>query len=235
MQRPRRAAPVHGGELPAQHGGQGGLAVLLGGACGCSGGNVRHHVHQQLRSQHRQAVMKSYHSLVGINGGGGLGDDVAGIQIVGHVHDGHAGFAVPIEHCPVDGRRPPVFGQQGRVDVDASLGGRGQDLIRQDAAVGGHHDQLWGQFLNQRQSRSVPQLDGLIDRDIVGQSAHLDRRCLELHATVPGLVGLGEYPADRVPGGNERFQGGYSKIGGAHKQNSHSPCSSIMRSSSSVV
>ena len=179
--------------------------------------------------------MKSHHSLVGIDGGGGLGDDVAGVQIVGHVHDGHAGLAIPVEHRPVDGGRPPVVGQQGRVDVDAPLWGCGQDLVRQNAAVGGHHNQLGSQLLNQRQSRAVPQLDGLIDWDIVGQSAHLDRRCLELHATVPGLVGLGEYPADRVPGGNERFQGGHSKIGGAHKQNSHSPCSSIMRSSSSVV
>ena len=38
------------------------------------------------------------HGLVGINGGGGLGDDVAGVQIVGHVHDGHAGLALPVEH-----------------------------------------------------------------------------------------------------------------------------------------
>ena len=68
------------------------------------------------------------------------------------------------------------------MDVDAAFFRRRQDLVGQDAAVGRHHDQLRGQFMNERQGRAVPQLYRLVDRDALGLGAELYRGRLELHA-----------------------------------------------------
>ena len=61
------------------------------------------------------------------------------------------------------------------MDVDGAVGRRVQDILRQDAAIGGHHDQLRMQLLHQRQRRAVPQLQGLIYRQILCQCIFLYR------------------------------------------------------------
>ena len=50
------------------------------------------------------------------------------------------------------------------MDVDGAKLGRRQNILRQDAAIGRHHDQLRGQRADQFQCRTVPQLDGLVHR-----------------------------------------------------------------------
>ena len=106
--------------------------------------------------------MLSRSVLVGIDRRLGGGNDIPGVQLLGHIHDGDAGDGVAVQDGPVDGGCATVFGQQRGMDVDgAKLGGR-QNVLRQDAAIGRHHRQLRGQRADQLQRRTVPQLDGLV-------------------------------------------------------------------------
>ena len=66
------------------------------------------------------------------------------------------------------------------MDVNAPLGGQGQDVIGEDTAVGRHHDKLRVQLSEGGQGGPVPQLLRLIDRDTVGLGAFLYRGGLEL-------------------------------------------------------
>ena len=51
--------------------------------------------------------------------------------------------------------------------IDRAVGRRVQNILRQNAAIGSHHDQLRVQLLHQCQRRAVPQLQRLIDRQIL--------------------------------------------------------------------
>lgn len=73
---PGRAAPVHGGQGPAEHGRQRHLTLLLGGPGGGVVGQMLHRLHQQFRPQTGQPVMEGLHRLVRVNGGGPLGNDI---------------------------------------------------------------------------------------------------------------------------------------------------------------
>ena len=95
---------------------------------------------------------------------------------------------------------------------------------------------IGGQLLDESQGGAVPQLGGLMHRDIVGQSALLHRRSLKLHTPVLGLVRLGEHPADLVTRLNQSLQRGHREIGRTHKEDSHASSSSaIISSNSSLV
>ena len=127
------------------------------------------------------------------------------------------------------------------MDIDAPLGRQGQNVIRQDPAIGGHYDQLRGQLLQNGQRRPVPQLLRLVDRDVsprslIAQGALLHRSRLEL-VLVPAhrLIRLAEHPAHRVPRLDETLQRGDGEAGGAHKDDSHASSSCSSSSSSSSV
>ena len=122
------------------------------------------------------------------------------------------------------------------MDVDAPHGGQVQNVVRQDAAVGGHHDELRGQLPQLSQGGPVPELGGLKHRNAALQRRLLHRRGLEL-VLVPAhrLVRLAEHPAHRVPRLNEPLQGGDGEVRGAHEDDSHASSSCSSSSSSSSV
>lgn len=96
------------------------------------------------------------------------------------------------------------------------------------------------ELLKLSQSGTVPQLGGLENGNVVALGTHLYRRGLEL-VLVPShrLIGLTEHPAHLMSRRHQGFQGGNGKVGGAHKDDSHSisswACSSISSSSSSLL
>ena len=103
------------------------------------------------------------------------------------------------------------------MDIDGAVGRRVQDILRQNTAIGRHHDQLRCQFLHQGQGGTVPQLQRLIDRQVMGQGIFLDRRKGQLMAAVFRLIRLGKDAADLVSGFHQRVQRGHRKIRRAHK------------------
>ena len=239
---PGGTGEVHGRQGTAQHGGVGHQLGLLGGLGGGAVFDGHHGVHQELGAHIGQTVVEGLHGLIGVDGGHGLGDDVTGIQLQDHVHDGDAALGIAVEDGPVDGGRATVLGQQRGMDVDAAQLGVVQDLLGEDPAIGGHHDEVGGQTLDGLQGGAVPQLGGLEDRDVVLQGNHLHRGGQELHAPVLGLVRLGEDAHDLVAGFDESLEGGHRKVRGAHEQDLHqssstsrSPRSSMASMSASVM
>ncbi|CAN4049048.1 Lipoprotein, partial [Dysosmobacter welbionis] len=145
---PGGAGPVDGGHLFCQHGGVGLTALILGCPGGCAVSDGRHRLAEGLCPQVRQAHRQGLGVLVRADGSLLLQDHVPCVQLLRHIHDGDAGSLLPVQDGPVDGGRPPILGQQRRVDVDRAVSGHLQNVLRQDAAVGRHHRQLRCQGLH---------------------------------------------------------------------------------------
>ena len=143
------------------------LVVLLRCTGGRTGRQVVHRLHQRVSTQQSQTSRQGLGILVWINGSLCNADDIARVQLGGHIHDGHAGDLFAVENRPVDRGRAAVFGQDGGMHIDRAVGRRVQNILRQNAAIGSHHDQLRVQLLHQCQRRAVPQLQRLIHRQIM--------------------------------------------------------------------
>ena len=170
-----RLRPVDHAHILGKHGGVGIGAVILDRAVSGSGTQLFHSFGQRLGPQLRQPRRQRLGVLLGVNIGFQHMQNVPGIQLLGHIHDGDAGLPLPVEDGPVDGGRSPVFGQQGGVDVDGAIGRGIQNILRQDAAIGRHHDQLRVQLPHQGQSRAIPHFRGLIHGEPLGQGVFLHR------------------------------------------------------------
>ena len=159
-------APVQGRELPAQHRGIGGLGGVLSPPGGSPRLNLCYGLRQELPAHLGQTVKEFWRCLIGSDGGGPLGDNVSGVQLWGHMHDGDASLLLSVEDGPVDRGSSPVLGQQRGVDIDAAIPRIRQNVLRQDAAIGRYNDQLRVQLPDTGQSRPVPEFDRLKDRDV---------------------------------------------------------------------
>ena len=69
---------------------------------------------------------------------------VAGVQTFVHLHDGHAGLGITVQHRPLHRSTAAVLRQQRDVQVDATVLRQFQHRLGQDAAVSHHHDQFRG-------------------------------------------------------------------------------------------
>ena len=107
------------------------------------------------------------------------------------------------------------------MQVDAAVLGYMQQLRRDDAAVGHHHDDLRGQLLDDVIRRPVPQSAGLIDRDSTLHRQLFDRRGRQDLLAAHRLIAAGKYRADLVPGVQQGLQAGSGNIRGAHEQDTH--------------
>ena len=184
-----------------------------------------HRFGQCVRPQCRQPRRQHLRVLIGVDGRLAAEDHISGVQLLGHIHDGDAGDAVPIEDRPVDRRRAPVFRQNRGMHVDRAVGRRVQNILRQYPAVSRHHDQLRRQLLHEAQRLAVPQLHRLVHGDANCQGIFLHRRKRHFMPSVFGLVRLGEHAAHVVAVLHQPLQGRHGKVGRTHKQYSHSSSS----------
>ena len=77
-------------------------------------------VDEQAGTQLRQAVMQGPGRVIPRDGLRGGHQDVAGVEALVDHHGGDAGLFFVVDHRPVDGGGPAVFGQQGGMHVDAA-------------------------------------------------------------------------------------------------------------------
>ena len=61
------------------------------------------------------------------------------------------------------------------MDIDGAVGRRVQNIFGQYPAISGHHDQLRMKLTHQLQRRTVPHLEGLVNRQILCQCIFLYR------------------------------------------------------------
>ena len=187
--------------LLVQHGGKGGVFVVLRhsrqGAC-C---DLGYSLAQGFSTHSGNAVKQFAASLLGVNGDFFTVQYIAGIQTLVHLHDGNAGLGVTVQHRPLHRGAAAILRQQRNVQVDAAIVGQFQHGLRQDAAIGHHHDQLRGEGADVFILTAVPQGAGLEHRCSVRQSHLLDRRCGEHLLAADRLISPGIHGTDIVPGG----------------------------------
>ena len=185
------------------------------------GSNGRNHLAQHAGTHGRHPVEQLAAGLLRADGDFLATQHVAGVQTFVHLHDGHAGFGITVQHRPLHWSTAAVLRQQRDVQVDAAVLRQFQHRLGQDAAVSHHHDQFRGKGTDVGILAAVPQGAGLEYRGAVLQCHFLDRRGREHLFAAHRLVAPGVYRADVMPGGIQGFQALGGNVRRAHEQNAH--------------
>ena len=170
-----------------------------------------------------EAVVEFSCSFIVSDGDGLCRNDVPGIQLPYHVHDGDTSFRIAVRDCRLDAGCASVFRKDGGVEVNDRLLRSLTDGFPYDLPVGHDYDEFWNdisEFIG-----DFPDLLRLPDRDPVGDRDGLDLRWNRAALAASNrLVGLGNEKArfravlnqmaegwERdVSGGDEgEFQNGY--------------------------
>ena len=214
--------------------------MLLGDTRRRSGGDLLYSFMKRPGTQMGKPLRQFTGSLIGADLRFFHFDDVAGVQLGSHVHNGDAGLLFPVQDRPIDGRRAAVSGQNGGMDVDGAAAGKFQNIVGQDLSVGRDDNELRRKLLYDGKSLPIPHFQGLINYQPLTEGIFLHRGKAHFMAPVFGLIGLGEHAAHLVPVLHQLPQGGHRKLRRAHKQDPHAsgpfspaPSSSSGRSSHS--
>ena len=215
----RRLRPVDGTHGLIQHGGIADPRRILGRGRHLAAFKPGQGLAQQFCTQHRQMIQQLPRRLVFADGSLGNVNDVSGVHLPGQVHGGDAGLRQAVQHRPLIGGGPAVFGQQAGMDVDAAVFRHVQHLLGQDAPVG-HHSadiRLHGTKLLYR--FFLPEIFRLEHGDSGSHGHLLHRRRHQLHAPSLGAVGLGVDAHHIEAVGQYFFQAGRRDVRRTHKHN----------------
>ncbi|MNQ62298.1 hypothetical protein D3C85_766380 [compost metagenome] len=128
-------------------------------------------------------------------GGSNRGDDLEqhrpGVQARFHLHHGDPGFGIAGLHRTLDRRGAAPARQQRGVAVDAAQARDVQHHLRQDQAVGHHHQQVGRQRGQFGLGCRIAQGRRLQHGNLVGDGELLDRAGHQLLAATGRAVGLG--------------------------------------------
>ena len=149
-----------------------------------------------------------------------LGTIGTGIHTVPDAHDGNAGAIVTSDDRALDGSGTAPARQKRRVHVHDTERRHMQDVVGQDAPVGGNAEDI-GVGLAQAIHNLGRDASGLHHRDIELQGCRLDRRRLELLSATAHGIGSREHQ-DHLETQSELAQGRHGEIGRAHEDNAHS-------------
>ena len=131
---------------------------------------------ERLGAEHGQCVVQAATGFGFGDGTGFLQQNIARVQVLIDLHDGDAGLPLAIGNRPLNGRRPPVLGQQRSVDIDAAVGRQVEQTRGQQLAVGRNHQQVGLPVAQPGHDLGRAQLGGLKNRNIVFEGAGFDRR-----------------------------------------------------------
>src|SRR5437588_1563759 len=110
-----------------------GFLVLL--SLGLNRRKVTERFADQVRPDLGKSRKKSWGNFGWLNLGCFLEKNWASIQLLNDFHRGDTGLSFTIHYGPVHRRRPPVFWQQRKVNIDAPILARVKKFRRQDFAV----------------------------------------------------------------------------------------------------
>ena len=106
------------------------LLVILGNGLEHSLPGILHHLQDHGAAQQGQTFKKTSSRLLLIQSVCLRHQDVSRIDSLVHLLDGHPALPVSLDDGPLDRRRPPKFGKQGRMDVQAAIFRYLQDFLR---------------------------------------------------------------------------------------------------------
>ena len=151
---------------------------------------------------------------------GGLGTISTSIHAMPNTHNGNASNLITSENRTLNRSSPTPTRQQGRMDIHNTKRCHMQHVIRQNAAISSHTEDIG--------LRSLESLNNLRRHTISlnnGQTKlkrfSLNRRRLKLLTTPTNSIRTSNNKRNLVPSLNKRSQRRHCKIGRTHKHNTH--------------
>ena len=195
----------------------GGFVMVLGNRMGELLRQVIHDGNELFCPQYAQGIKQFPRRHMGRNVHFFHRYDIARIHAFVQLHDGDAGFLLPVDNGPLDGSGTAILRQQGGMDVDGAVGGNVQYRLRQDFAIGDDDDEIRFQVPEFLLLLLRFQGGGLEHGDIIGQAEGFHRGKVDFLSPAVDPVRLGIKGQGHVAVGFEGFQGGQGEIGGTHE------------------
>lgn len=151
---------------------------------------------------------------------GSLGAISTGINTVPNAHNGNASNLITSKNGTLNGSSATPTRQQRSMNIHNTKRRHMQRLIRQNAAIGSHTENIGPrglECLNNLRRHTI----GLNDRQPQLERLGLNRRRLKLLTTPTNSIGTSNNKRNLVPSLNKRSQRRHSKIRRTHKHNTH--------------
>jgi hypothetical protein len=108
---------------PGELSGVGSCRMILGLGNDVAVEIIGERLEEELGADAGEAIMELLSILVGLDGYGLGGEDIAGVEAGVDFHECDAGDGIAVEDGPLDGGSSAVFGEEGGVDIDAAVTG----------------------------------------------------------------------------------------------------------------
>lgn len=154
------------------------------------------------------------------NRSGSLRAISARIHTMPNAHNGNASNLITSKNGTLNGSGATPTRQQGRMNIHNTKRCHMQHLIRQNATISSHAENVsLGSLkrLNNLRRHTI----GLNDRQPQLKRLSLNRRRLELFTTPTNSIGTSNNKRNLIPSLNKRSQRRHSKIRRTHKHNTH--------------
>ena len=157
------------------------------------------------------------------NRSGSLGAISTGINAMPNTHNRNAGNLITSKNGTLNRSSTTPTRQQGRMNIHNTKRRHMQHLIRQNASIGSHTENI--------SLRSLKRLNNLRRHTISLNYRQpqlkcfgLNRRRLKLLTTPTNSIGTSNYKRNLIPSRNKRSQRRHRKIRRTHKHNTHKEC-----------
>ena len=151
---------------------------------------------------------------------GSLSTISTSIHAMPNAHNGNASNLITSKNGTLNGSSPTPTRQQGRMNIHNTKRRHMQHLIRQNAAIGSHAENISLRSL-ERLNNLRRHTIGLNDRQPQLKRLGLNRRRLKLLTTPTNSIRTSNNQHNLIPSLNKRSQRRHSKIRRTHKHNTH--------------
>lgn len=151
---------------------------------------------------------------------GSLSTISTSIHAVPNAHDRNASNLITSENRTLNRSSATPTRQQGRMNIHNTERRHMQHLIRQNATIGSHTENIGLRSLK-RLNNLMRHTISLNNRQAKLERASLNMRRLKLLATPTNSIGTSNYECNLIPSLNKRSQRRHSKIRRTHKHNTH--------------
>lgn len=182
-------------------------------------GKQKKRISQQFAAQLTKLHGQRLSMLTG-NRRGSLSTICTSIHAMPNAHNGNAGDLITSKNGTLNGSSPTPTRQQGRMHIHNAKRRHMQHLIRQNATISSHAENISLSSLK-RLNNLRRHTIGLNDRQPQLERLGLNRRRLQLFTTPTNSIRTSNYERNLITSLNKRSQRRHSKIRRTHKHNTH--------------
>lgn len=180
---------------------------------------------EELRAGVRQSVVEGRGGFRGTDRCAFESQDIAGVEAGIHFHEGDAGDGVSVEDGPLDWGGSAVAGEEGPVDIEATVWGQFEEGWGEDLAVGSDDDQVGMQRAELLDEGRLAATRGLEHWETEVEGQLLGGAGTGAEVTADLAVGLGDQGEELGLGTlGEGSEAGARKGGGAEEDNPGRVC-----------